>query len=88
MRCPLCNVPMREVPRRGVMIDVCPQCRGIWLEAGEMEKLLGYAETWEQEDFRAWERRHDDDWEERVYERHPYGRKRRKSFLDELFDFD
>lgn len=82
MRCPLCGVPMREVPRRGVVIDVCPECRGVWLDAGEMEKLLAHAEVWEAEDFR----RHDDD--EVIYSRHPYGRKRRKHFLDELFDFD
>ena len=89
MRCPLCNVSMREVPRRGVKIDVCPECRGVWLDAGEMEKLLAGAETWEDEDFRERDRYRDrdDDREERVYERHPYGRKKRRSFLDDLFDF-
>lgn len=82
MRCPLCNVTMREVPRRGVKIDVCPECRGVWLDAGEMEKLLAGAESWEEEDWRDRER------EGREYDRHPYGRKRRRHFLDDLFDFD
>lgn len=72
---------MREVPRRGVVIDVCPECRGVWLDAGELEKLLANAEAGEEEDFRHRDR-------EYVYERHPYGRKRRRHFLDELFDFD
>ena len=81
MRCPLCNVAMREVPRRGVRIDVCPECRGVWLDAGELEKLLASAEEWEEEDWRDRER------EGREYERHPYGRKRRRHFLDDLFDF-
>ena len=81
MRCPLCNVPMREVSRRGVKIDVCPECRGVWLDAGELEKLLAGAESWEEEDFRERDR----EWPE--YERHPYGRKRRRHFLDDLFDF-
>lgn len=81
MRCPLCNVAMREVPRRGVKIDVCPECRGVWLDAGEMEKLLAGAETWEEEDWRDRER------EGREYDRHTYGRKRRRHFLDDLFDF-
>ena len=84
MRCPLCNVPMREVRRRGVKIDVCPECRGVWLDAGEMEQLLSSAEGWEQEDFRARER-HD---EGREYSQHPYGRERRRHFLDDLFDFE
>jgi uncharacterized protein len=84
MRCPLDNASMREVPRRGVKIDVCPECRGIWLDAGELEKMLAGAETWEEEDFRDRDRR---DKDEHEYSKHPYGRKRRKSFLDDLFDF-
>lgn len=84
MRCPLCEVPMREVERRGVTIDVCPECRGIWLDRGELEKLLAGAERWEEEDFRhRGEPGHDV-----PYRHHPYGRKRRNHFLDDLFDFD
>jgi Zn-finger nucleic acid-binding protein len=81
LRCPLCSVPMREVPRRGVKIDVCPECRGVWLDAGEMERLLNRAEEWEEEDFRHYRGR-----EEREYAHHPYGRKKRRHFLDDLFD--
>ena len=32
---------MQEVRRNDVMIDVCAQCRGVWLDRGELEKLLG-----------------------------------------------
>ena len=85
MRCPLDSKPIREVPRRGLKSDVCPECRGVWLDAGELERLLAGAEEWEKEDFR--ERESDRDHYERSYERHPDGRKRRKSFLDDLFDF-
>jgi Zn-finger nucleic acid-binding protein len=87
MRCPLDETRMREVPRRGIKIDVCPECRGVWLEAGELEKMLEGAERWEEEDWRD-RNRHDDDREyDREYSRHPYGRKKRKSFLDDIFDF-
>ncbi|MFD3261788.1 zf-TFIIB domain-containing protein [Paenibacillus lentus] len=42
MKCPVCNdVRMREVEKDGVMIDVCPDCKGVWLDRGELEKLLG-----------------------------------------------
>jgi Zn-finger nucleic acid-binding protein len=75
---------MREVTRRGVLIDVCPECRGVWLDAGELEKLLAAAEHWEEEDFR---RRGREEPEEE-YARHPYKRKKRRHFLDDLFDFD
>jgi Zn-finger nucleic acid-binding protein len=32
---------MQEVTRNDVHIDVCPRCRGVWLDRGELEKLLG-----------------------------------------------
>ncbi|WP_018753965.1 zf-TFIIB domain-containing protein [Paenibacillus sanguinis] len=41
MRCPICNdVRMGEVEKDGVMIDVCPECKGVWLDRGELEKLM------------------------------------------------
>ena len=40
MRCPICDVPMREVTRRGVKIDVCPECKGVWLDRGELDHLI------------------------------------------------
>jgi Zn-finger nucleic acid-binding protein len=32
---------MREMNKQGVLIDVCSQCRGVWLDRGELEKLAG-----------------------------------------------
>jgi Zn-finger nucleic acid-binding protein len=41
MKCPVCdNVRMREVEKDGVKIDVCPDCKGVWLDRGELEKLM------------------------------------------------
>lgn len=41
MKCPVCNdVRMREVEKDGVLIDVCPDCKGVWLDRGELEKLM------------------------------------------------
>ncbi|MFD2116267.1 zf-TFIIB domain-containing protein [Paenibacillus yanchengensis] len=41
MKCPICNdVRMREVVKDNIMIDVCPDCKGVWLDRGELEKLL------------------------------------------------
>ncbi|MFM9937983.1 MAG: zf-TFIIB domain-containing protein [Hyphomicrobiaceae bacterium] len=39
LNCPVCQAPMREVSREGVAIDTCTQCRGVWLDRGELEKL-------------------------------------------------
>lgn len=41
MKCPVCSdVRMREVEKDGVMIDICPDCKGVWLDRGELEKLM------------------------------------------------
>jgi len=39
LTCPVCQAPMREIGKHGVMIDTCTQCRGVWLDRGELEKL-------------------------------------------------
>lgn len=41
MKCPVCtteNLVMSE--RQGVEIDYCPQCRGVWLDRGELDKII------------------------------------------------
>jgi len=40
MNCPHCNVPLVMSERSGVEIDYCPQCRGIWLDRGELDKII------------------------------------------------
>jgi Zn-finger nucleic acid-binding protein len=41
MDCPRCKLAtMEERDRQGIVIDVCEQCRGIWLDRGELEKLI------------------------------------------------
>ena len=39
MKCPICNLTMLVGDRNGVEIDYCPQCRGVWLDHGELNKL-------------------------------------------------
>ncbi len=52
MKCPVCeNVRMREVEKENVLIDVCPDCKGTWLDRGELDKLmLGIRELREEYD--------------------------------------
>lgn len=41
MKCPVCaSVDLLMTDRQGVEIDYCPQCRGIWLDRGELDKLI------------------------------------------------
>ncbi|MTT31500.1 hypothetical protein GMB86_05665 [Terrilactibacillus sp. BCM23-1] len=41
MYCPICDdVRMKEVNKNHVLVDVCPNCKGVWLDRGELDKLL------------------------------------------------
>jgi len=62
MRCPVCDTDLRVVERQGVEIDVCPRCRGVWLDRGELEKLL---DRIDQSDRPERPRRRDDDDDDR-----------------------
>jgi len=40
MQCPNCEVPLMMTERKGIEIDFCTQCRGIWLDRGELDKII------------------------------------------------
>ena len=40
MACPVCRVPLAMSDRQGIEIDYCPQCRGVWLDRGELDKIV------------------------------------------------
>jgi Zn-finger nucleic acid-binding protein len=40
MKCPLCAVDLVMADRQGIEIDYCPKCRGIWLDRGEIDKII------------------------------------------------
>ena len=45
MKCPVCkDVTLLMSEKKGVEIDYCPECRGIWLDRGELEKILNQDE--------------------------------------------
>lgn len=109
MRCPVDNETLVMADRHGVEIDYCPKCRGVWLDRGELDKIIeraavaeapvalrepgrpaqtaaqAYAEPPRREEPRREEvrRRRDDD-DDDDYRR---PRKRRESFLSDIFDF-
>ena len=45
MKCPVCDENLRSVDKHNVQIDICPGCKGIWLDRGELEKIIEYAVT-------------------------------------------
>ena len=40
MNCPTCNVVLQMTERQGVEIDYCPKCRGVWLDRGELDRII------------------------------------------------
>jgi len=49
MNCPVCKTSeLRMTDRSGVEIDYCPQCRGVWLDRGELDKIIERAAAYEQ----------------------------------------
>lgn len=107
MQCPVDGETLVMADRSGVEIDYCPKCRGVWLDRGELDKIIERAAAApapreaapvyqpeprgapaQRDDTRAAQgyrdeprRRHHDDDDDR------YKRKRRDSFLSDLFDF-
>ena len=54
MKCPVCeDTRMREVEKDGILIDVCPNCKGVWLDRGELDKLMAGVREVRQE-FNEW----------------------------------
>ena len=95
MNCPVDNEILQMTERSGVEVDYCPRCRGVWLDRGELDKILERAEReipvamtgrpgddYDRED----DRRRDYDDERRDSYGRPYKRKK-KSFLSEMFEF-
>ena len=90
MKCPICNIPLMIADKQGVEIDYCPQCRGIWLDRGELEKIIERSQA-----FGFGHNRYDDDHHDSHHDykhddhshKHGYSHNRKKGFLSDLFDF-
>ncbi|NTU52137.1 MAG: hypothetical protein HGA97_00240 [Chlorobiaceae bacterium] len=40
MKCPACNMTLLVSERSGIEVDYCPECRGVWLDRGELDKII------------------------------------------------
>jgi len=87
MPCPVCAVPLVMSERQGVEIDYCPQCRGVWLDRGELDKIIerGGREATPQQAAPRSAPMAESGWGHQPGYGHK-SHKRRKSFLEELFD--
>lgn len=97
MKCPHCNETLHMTHREGIEIDYCPECRGVWLDRGELDKLIERSEAWSgggqappaREEYRAPER---EEHRDRDYDRDdrrsgaPQKKRKKSSFVGDLFE--
>ncbi len=88
MKCPIDNEALVMTERSGVEIDYCPKCRGVWLDRGELDKIIerGAAPSPPQHQRPPEPPRSPDHRYDEHHGRKPYYKKR-ESFLSDLFDF-
>ena len=72
MKCPIDNAELVMSERQGIEIDYCPQCRGVWLDRGELDKIIERYDAYE------------DTADRETYRRNHHAK--RKSFWHEMFD--
>lgn len=91
MLCPIDKTPLTMSERQGIEIDYCPTCRGVWLDRGELDKIIERSATVaappppSQAEPRH-QRETSRDYDDGRHHGHRGYPKRRKSFLEELFD--
>ena len=85
MQCPIDGTQLVMSDRNGVEIDYCPQCRGVWLDRGELDKIIERSlppspppMASPQHGGRDYDQGYDD---------RSRKKKKRESFLSEIFDF-
>lgn len=78
MKCPVDEETLVMTERNGVEIDYCPKCRGVWLDRGELDKIIERSAPQaapQQQHYQG------------TRGQQPYRKNKRESFLGELFDF-
>lgn len=95
MHCPNDNETLQMTSREGIEIDYCPKCRGVWLDRGELDKIIDRTSSGSVTQVRSdysshsgqaphdQNSHHDRDY----YGEHTYRKKKREGFMGDLFDF-
>lgn len=86
MECPNCKVNLVMTDRSGIEIDYCPNCRGVWLDRGELDKIIERSIPDVKPSPQSYQ---DRQYQERQqhYSENDYRHKKKKGLLGDLFDF-
>ncbi len=99
LTCPKCQAPMRSYERSGVTVDQCTECRGIFLDRGELERLVDADTAFhgggapaaapppppQQQQYQQPSYQQQGGYQQQHYGQKPY-KKKKSSFFEELFD--
>ena len=88
MKCPVDGATLVIADRNGVEIDYCPECRGVWLDRGELDKIIERSAEFAAPPPPPREHRGDDRYDDRRgYDQKPRKKKKMGGFLEDIFDF-
>lgn len=83
MNCPVCNIPLMMTDKQGVEVDYCQKCRGVWLDRGELDKII---ERSFQPQYNKFGGEHEKYHDDHIHD-DQYRYKKKKNFLSDIFDF-
>jgi uncharacterized protein len=94
MQCPNCNETLVMADRQGIEIDYCPKCRGVWLDRGELDKIIERSAAYNmgpdpnpgasyKEEYKQYPPQQGGHYQDPYYKH-----KKKKGFLGDFFDFD
>jgi Zn-finger nucleic acid-binding protein len=86
MNCPIDGTVLVMSERNGIEIDYCPQCRGVWLDRGELDKIIDRAGDGQRPSVASQSAYPQSPAPRQDFAQQPYGRKRKENWLSELFD--
>ncbi|EAI9065079.1 hypothetical protein C0883_02485 [Campylobacter lari] len=85
MNCPVCaNTDLLMSERNGVEIDYCPKCRGVWLDRGELDKIIERSTS---QSTSQHSQQQNYNQQANYHHNNGYKYKKKESWLGELFDF-
>ncbi len=99
MKCPVCkDIDLVMSERQGVEIDYCPSCRGVWLDRGELYKIIEKSSTYQSNNHSNYFKNDDRNSYNKQNNHQQYNsydnrqqapyKKKKEGFLSEIFDFD
>jgi uncharacterized protein len=94
MKCPNCNETLIMADRQGIEIDYCPNCRGVWLDRGELDKIIERSAAYTMgpepgpTPYREEPKHYPQQGQGGHYNDPYYKHKKKKGFLSDFFDFD